>query len=114
VIYPKLYYAAFRLSHGDVEAARDLAQEALARFLDYRGIERVTGDRHAVSFLIKTCRNLAIDHNARAHEIPLDELADIEAIEAPEQPVSRDLIWKRCCRASNRKTASSCAGCGRA
>jgi len=91
VIYPKLYYGAFRLSNGDVEAARDLAQEALARFLDYRGIERVTDDRHAVSFLIKTCRNLAIDRNARAHEIPLDELADIEAIEAPEQPIEPGL-----------------------
>jgi RNA polymerase sigma factor (sigma-70 family) len=91
IIYPKVYSAAFRLSNGDAEAARDLTQEALVRFLDYRAIERVTDDRHAVSFLIKTCRNLAIDRNARAHEIPLSELGAAEGIETSEEPVEPTL-----------------------
>jgi RNA polymerase sigma factor (sigma-70 family) len=84
IIYPKLYYAAFRLANGNVAEAQDLTQEAFARFLEYRAIERVTDDRHAISFLIKTCRNLAIDRSARARDIPLQELGEIEAIETSD------------------------------
>jgi len=91
LVYPKLYYAAFRLANGNVVAAQDLAQESLARFLDYRAIERVTDDRHAVSFLIKTCRNLAIDLSARARDIPLQELGEMDAIEIPDPQPKIDL-----------------------
>jgi RNA polymerase sigma factor (sigma-70 family) len=91
IVYPKLYYAAFRLANGKVAEAQDLTQEAFARFLDYRAIERVTDDRHAISFLIKTCRNLAIDRSARARNIPLQELGEIEATETPDLEPKIDL-----------------------
>jgi RNA polymerase sigma factor (sigma-70 family) len=91
LVYPKLYYAAFRLTNGNVVVAQDLSQESLARFLEYRAIERVTDDRHAVSFLIKTCRNLAIDRSARAREVSLQELGEMDAVETPDLQPKMDL-----------------------
>jgi RNA polymerase sigma factor (sigma-70 family) len=90
-IYPNLYYAAFRLARGNVAVAQDLTQEAFARFVNYRAIERVADDRHAISFLIRTCRNLAIDRSTRAREVPLQELGDIELLEDSDPVPTLDL-----------------------
>lgn len=100
-IYPKLYYAAFRLTNGNAEAARDLTQETFARFLGYRAIERVTNDQHALSFLIKTCRNLAIDRNARVHEVPLEDLEEAESIATPELSTESTIDIERMLKALN-------------
>jgi RNA polymerase sigma factor (sigma-70 family) len=84
-VYPRLYYAAFRLANGSAELARDLTQEAFTRFLEYRAIERVENEQHALAYLIKTCRNVAIDRNVRAEQTPLDDLINVDSIPAPEQ-----------------------------
>lgn len=83
--YPKLYFAAFRLANGNPDLARDLTQGTFTRFLEYRAIERVQSEQHAVAYLIKTCRNVAIDRNAQAKSIPLESLTEVESMPAPEQ-----------------------------
>jgi RNA polymerase sigma-70 factor (ECF subfamily) len=98
-VYPKLYYVAFRLTNGDVAAARDLVQETFARFVTYRAIERVSNDRHALSFLSKTCRNLAFDGNARARQLPQESPEELESIAGAEQPMEPALDFDRMIRA---------------
>jgi RNA polymerase sigma factor (sigma-70 family) len=83
--YPKLYFAAFRLASGNPDLARDLTQGAFTRFLEYRAIDKVQSDQHALAYLIKTCRNLAIDRNAQVRNVPLESLTEAESIPAPEQ-----------------------------
>lgn len=78
-LHTKLYYFAFRLTRGDSELARDLVQETFTRFIGYRAIERVANDRHALLFLMKTCRNLAIDENVRCKNL----VVGLEGIEEP-------------------------------
>lgn len=94
-VYPKIYYAAFRFANGNADTARDLTQEAFTRFLGYRAIDRVTSDQHALAFLIKTCRNLATDRNARAHEISLGGLEEIEAISGAEPAIELSIDLDR-------------------
>lgn len=83
--YPKLYFAAFRLANGNADVARDLTQETFTRFLEYRAIDRVENEQHALAYLIKTCRNLAIGRNAHAKAVPMEGLTEVEAMPAPEQ-----------------------------
>jgi RNA polymerase sigma factor (sigma-70 family) len=82
--FPRVYFAAFRLSHGNADVARDLTQEAFTRFLEYRGIDRVENEQHAIAYLIKICRNLAIDRNHHAKLIPLEGLEPLEAMQPSE------------------------------
>ena len=81
-VYGKLFYFALRLSNGNRDMANDLVQETFARFISYRAIERVKNDRHAQSFLMKTCRNLAIDRDSRARDIVVVGLEDLEHLPA--------------------------------
>jgi RNA polymerase sigma factor (sigma-70 family) len=90
-VYPKVYYAAFRFVRGNTEAARDLASETFTRFLHYQAIERVASDQHAQSFLIKTCRNLAIDRGARPEEVTFDELDELETVQPTEESLGAAL-----------------------
>jgi RNA polymerase sigma factor (sigma-70 family) len=83
--YPMLYFAAFRLANGNADIARDLTQETFTRFLEYRAIDRVENEQHALAYLIKTCRNLAIDRNAHAKAVPMENLTEVEVMSAPEQ-----------------------------
>jgi RNA polymerase sigma factor (sigma-70 family) len=85
--YPRVYYVAFRFARGNAETARDLVQETFTRFLQYGAIHRVTSERHALSFLIKTCRNLAIDRTARAREISLEDIPEYELVAPVEEQV---------------------------
>ena len=85
--YPRVYYVAFRFARGNVETARDLVQETFTRFLQYGAIHRVTNEAHALSFLIKTCRNLAIDRAARAREISLEDIPEYELVAPVEGPI---------------------------
>lgn len=94
-VYPRLYYAAFRLTNGRPEAARDLAQDTFARFIGYRAIERVSSDQHALSFLIKTCRNLAFDRTASMHHLPCISLEELEEVAEDEDPVEPALDTER-------------------
>ena len=82
--YTKVYYAAYRFSYGNRDTARDLTQETFKRFIEYRAIDRVKDDKHALAFLIRTCRNLAIDRNVSVAEISLEGLPEAEFPAAPE------------------------------
>jgi RNA polymerase sigma factor (sigma-70 family) len=93
--YPRLYYVAFRLARGNADAARDLTQDSFARFLAYGAIDRVQSDQHALAFLIKTCRNLAINRGARAHEVSLDGAEELEAAPAPDAALDAALDLER-------------------
>src|SRR5687767_6230368 len=73
-VYPKVYYAAYRLTSGRAEAARDLTQETFSRFIEYRVLERVVDEARAAGYLIATCRNLAVDRNREAGRISLEGL----------------------------------------
>lgn len=84
--YPSVYFAAYRFSRGNVEAARDLTQETFTRFVQYEAIDRVTDEKHALSFLIRTCRNLAIDRNGRAREISLEDIPESELVAPVDVP----------------------------
>jgi RNA polymerase sigma factor (sigma-70 family) len=94
-VYPNVYYAAFRLTNGNAEEARELTQETFTRFLEYRAIERVQGEQHALGYLIKTCRNLAIDRNARVREIRLESLIEADSIPAPERHIEESIDLDR-------------------
>jgi len=84
--YPGVYYAAYRFSRGNADAARDLTQETFTRFVQYDAIQRVDDEEHARAFLIKTCRNLAIDRDARAREIPLDDIPEYHLAQPSDTP----------------------------
>lgn len=94
-VYPRLYYVAFRLTNGNTDAARDLVQETFTRFLGYRAIERVSSDQHALSFLIRTCRNLAFDRSARVRQLPEGSPEELESIPGAEQPIEPALDFER-------------------
>ena len=84
--YPRVFYAAHRFARGNVEMARELAQDSFARFVQYGAIERVTNEKHALAFLIQTCRNLAIDRDGRAREVSLQDIPEYELVPIGEIP----------------------------
>ena len=96
--YPKVYYVAFRLAMGNVETARDLAQEAFARFLGYRAIERVENDEHALAFLIRTCRNLAADRATHTQRMPLAPLEESESLAESGSSIESKLDFEKVLR----------------
>ena len=63
----------------------DLTQETFTRFLEYRALDRVESDQHALAYLITTCRNLAIERNGRALQIPMEGLIELDSIPSHEQ-----------------------------
>lgn len=89
-MYPKLYYAAYRLTRGNTETAGDLTQATFERFIKYRAIDRIASDRHAIAFLVTTCRHLAFDHGASARQIPLDDIN--EALDVPTESSTEDTL----------------------
>jgi RNA polymerase sigma factor (sigma-70 family) len=93
VMYTRVYYVAFRFARGDTETARDLVQETFARFIAYRAIRKVSNDRHAVLFLAKICRNVAINSHARNKEmisVGLDEILQLPAEPLPVRQIEMD------------------------
>lgn len=80
-MYPPLYYVAYRLARGNTENARDLTQETFERFLRYGALERIESDRHALAYLITTCRRVAFDRDSRTRRIPLNDI--YEALHVP-------------------------------
>ena len=60
-VYPRLYYAMYRVTRGDVQQAEDLTQGAIERFLRYRAIDKVKTDQESVAYLVRTAQRLNID-----------------------------------------------------
>lgn len=60
-MYPRVVQAAFRLSGGNADLARDATQEAFVRFAEYRSLEQVENDAHAVAFLRQIARRTLFD-----------------------------------------------------
>jgi RNA polymerase sigma factor (sigma-70 family) len=89
-VYGRLFYFALRHSNGNRDMASDLVQETFARFIAYRAIERVQDDRHALAFLLKTCRNVAVDRDARARDLVVVGMKDLENLPA-EPPFLSDI-----------------------
>lgn len=87
-VFPRIFYIAFRLSSGNRELARDLAQESFARFIDYRVLERVLDERHAMAFLARTCRNLVIDEFGRANLVNYISSEELEGLMAEDDESS--------------------------
>jgi hypothetical protein len=83
----------------------------------FLGTGRSTGlsERHAVAYLDRTCRNLAIDRNARAPEISLEDLVGLESVAAPEQPMGQSLDfngrWERAPMISRSERGSMTVQC---
>lgn len=57
-LYSKVYYVMFWKTGGDVQRGQDLTQEAMARFVQYRGYEKVRTDKEAVAYLIRIGLNV--------------------------------------------------------
>ena len=60
-VYPRVYYAIYRMTRGDQERTADLTQEALERFLRYRAVERVTTDPESIAYLVRTAERINLD-----------------------------------------------------
>jgi RNA polymerase sigma factor (sigma-70 family) len=82
--YGNVYFVAYRYAKGNPEIARELVQETFTRFIAYRCIDKVTTDRHALMFLMKICRNVAIDLHARKKDVVTVGLEHI--VEQPVEP----------------------------
>src|SRR4029079_7796976 len=56
--HSRLYYVLYWRTGGNVQRAQDAAQEAMLRFVRYRGYERTATDKDALAYLIRTGLNL--------------------------------------------------------
>ena len=96
---PLTQYAAHILG-GDVERARDLAQEAFLRLCDQ---DRAKVGTHVAEWLYTVCRNLAIDVKRKERRMRLLSEAQAESYEADEpQPADaaeREDSFSAVCRA---------------
>jgi RNA polymerase sigma factor (sigma-70 family) len=93
--YPRVYYAAYRLSYGRTDVARDLTQETFSRFIEYRVLERVLDEPRATAYLIATCRNVAIDRNKEAGRISLEGLEAARSVAAADVPAESEIDIER-------------------
>jgi RNA polymerase sigma factor (sigma-70 family) len=95
LMYPRLYFIAYRLTKGNAAAAQDLVQDTFARFLDYRAIERVTNDNHSFAFLVTTCRRLAYDRNVSPDELKRESFEEVDLVAAPGETADSSMDVER-------------------
>jgi RNA polymerase sigma factor (sigma-70 family) len=81
--HSRLYYVLYWRTGGNVARAQDAAQEAMLRFVRYRGYERTETDRDALAYLIRTGLNRLASERS---PLPLGE-QPLEAIEDPGRPI---------------------------
>ena len=60
-VYPRVYYAVYRMTGGDRERTADLTQGAIERFLRYEAVERVTTDADSIAYLVRTAERMNVD-----------------------------------------------------
>jgi RNA polymerase sigma factor (sigma-70 family) len=77
----------------------DITQEAFARFVQFRGLEKVADDSSAVAYLLRTCRNVFLDGVKQDRRITTDTSVDLETIESdpttPDPLVVIDRLAKK-------------------
>jgi RNA polymerase sigma factor (sigma-70 family) len=81
--HSRLYYVLYWRTGGNVQRAQDAAQEAMLRFVRYRGYERTATDKDAIAYLIRTGLNLLAGERA---PLSMGE-ALLESIEDPGRPI---------------------------
>jgi len=82
--YSRLYYALYWKTGGDVQRTQDLAQEALLRFVRYRGYEKTASDRESLAYIIQIGLNLLRGEKA---PLPIEE-GSLENIQDPGEPIA--------------------------
>lgn len=93
-MYPAVMYTAFRMTNGDKDLSKDIAQEAFARFLKLNALERVSSDREALAYLRQTARHLAVDERRlSARMISFDD-ENRESVRQMTEPSGAD-EWLR-------------------
>lgn len=60
-VYPRVYYAVYRMTSGDRERTADLTQGAIERFLRYEAVARVTTDADSIAYLVRTAERMNLD-----------------------------------------------------
>ena len=60
-VYPRVYYAVYRITRGDKERTADLTQGAIERFLRYGAVDRVTTDAESIGYLVRTAERMNFD-----------------------------------------------------
>ena len=63
LVYPRVFFAVYGITDGDLERSKDITQSAIERFLRYRALDRVETDDDAVGYLIRTARRVNVDLN---------------------------------------------------
>ena len=81
--HSRLYYVLYFRTGGNVQRAQDAAQEALLRFVRYRGYEKTATDRDALAYLIRTGLNVLAGERAA---LPTAD-SPVETIEDPGRPI---------------------------
>lgn len=76
LVYPRVFYAMYRLTGGDTAQSEDLTQTAIERFLRYGALDRVETDREAVAYLVSTARRLHADTGRRNRARQVVSLAE--------------------------------------
>jgi len=76
--YSRLYYVLYRKTGGDVARSQDLAQEAMLRFVRYRGYEKTETDQAAVAYLIRTALNVLVSERTLPPTVdwPVEQIED--------------------------------------
>lgn len=76
--YSRLYYVLYWKTGGDVARSQDLAQEAMLRFVRYRGFEKTATDKDAVAYLVRTALNVLSGDRfpLPTTEAAVDQIAD--------------------------------------
>lgn len=68
-VYPRVYYSLYRRTGGDATLSEEATQGALERFLRYRAHRKVSSDKDAVAYLIRTgLRLLDDEHKQRQRQ----------------------------------------------
>lgn len=92
LVYPRVFYAVYRLTGGDSAQSEDLTQTAIERFLRYSALDRVATDREAVAYLISTARRLHADSGRRDSTRQVVGLAESAARVQAESDVADDAL----------------------
>jgi DNA-directed RNA polymerase specialized sigma24 family protein len=80
--HSRLYYVLYWRAGGNVQRAQDAAQEAMLRFVRYRGYERTATDRDALAYLIRTGLNVLAGERP-----PVATGESLESIEDSARPI---------------------------
>lgn len=93
--FARVYRFALPRLNGDVEAAREVVQNTLAKAM--RSLRSFRGEASLFTWICQICRREAVDHiratRRQAHVVLIDDVPELRrAIEAIEAPEDYDLV----------------------